>query len=279
MKIFRKIKELKAYLRPLQYSGKSIGFVPTMGYLHQGHLSLLETSVKENDITVISIFVNPTQFGPTEDLDSYPRDEKRDVALAEKVGADVAFIPTPEEMYHNALTTVKVANLTQGLCGLSRPTHFDGVTTVVTKLFNIVHPDQAYFGQKDAQQAIVISKMVKDLDMDVNINVCPIVREEDGLAMSSRNVYLTPQEREEATMLRKSLLNAKQQFEEGERNAQNIKNDIIEKINKNTSGEVDYVEILDKESLQSIEKIKGTTLIAMAVKFSKARLIDNIILE
>lgn len=279
MKIFRKIKELKAYLRPLQYSGKSIGFVPTMGYLHQGHLSLLETSVKENDITVISIFVNPTQFGPTEDLDSYPRDEKRDVALAEKVGADVAFIPTPEEMYRNALTTVKVANLTQGLCGLSRPTHFDGVTTVVTKLFNIVHPDQAYFGQKDAQQAIVISKMVKDLDMDVNINVCPIVREEDGLAMSSRNVYLTPQEREEATMLRKSLLNAKQQFEEGERNAQNIKNDIIEKINKNTSGEVDYVEILDKESLQSIEKIKGTTLIAMAVKFSKARLIDNIILE
>ncbi len=176
MKIFRKIKEIKEYLRPLQYGGKSIGFVPTMGYLHQGHLSLLEASVKENDITVLSIFVNPTQFAPTEDLDAYPRDEKRDLELAEKVGADIAFIPDVEEMYTNRLTTVSVAELTSGLCGRSRPTHFDGVTTVVTKLFNIVHPDRAYFGQKDAQQAIVLTKMVADLDMDVELKVCPIIR-------------------------------------------------------------------------------------------------------
>ncbi|PVX52016.1 pantothenate synthetase [Balneicella halophila] len=279
MKIFRKIKELKTHLRPLQYSGKQIGFVPTMGYLHRGHLSLIEASVKENDITVISIFVNPTQFGPNEDLASYPRDEKRDIELAEEVGAKVAFIPTPEEMYDNALTTVKVEHLTQQLCGLSRPTHFDGVTTVVTKLFNIVHPDQAYFGEKDAQQAIVIEKMVKDLDMDVTINVCPIVREEDGLAMSSRNVYLSEQERKEATMLRKSLLEAKEQIDGGERDALLIKRNIIDRINNNTSGEVDYVEILNKETLEPIERIEGKTLIAMAVKFSKARLIDNILIE
>lgn len=278
MKIFRTIKEIKAYLRPLQYEGKSIGFVPTMGYLHQGHLSLLEASVRENDLTVLSIFVNPTQFAPTEDLHSYPRDEKRDLELAGAVGATIAFIPSVEEMYQNRLTTVKVAELTKGLCGLSRPTHFDGVTTVVTKLFNIVHPDSAYFGQKDAQQAIVLSKMVKDLDMDVEIKICPIVREADGLAMSSRNVYLSPQEREEATMLRQSLLAAKQQFEEGELQASKIRRSIIEKIEK-TSGKVDYVEIMGADTLQPTEKIQGKTLVAMAVKFAKARLIDNIILE
>lgn len=278
MKIFRTIKEIKAYLRPLQYAGKSIGFVPTMGYLHQGHLSLLEASVKENDLTVLSIFVNPTQFAPTEDLDAYPRDEKRDLKLAENVGADVAFIPDVAEMYSNPLTTVSVAELTKRLCGKSRPTHFDGVTTVVAKLFNIVHPDRAYFGQKDAQQAIVLTKMVKDLDMDVAMKICPIVREQDGLAMSSRNVYLSATERQEATVLRKSLLEAQEKVREGKINAAEIQKAIENNV-QSTSGEVDYVEILDAEMLRPVEEIKGKTLIAMAVKFSKARLIDNIILE
>lgn len=278
MKIFRTIKEIKAYLRPLQYAGKSIGFVPTMGYLHQGHLSLLEASVKENDLTVLSIFVNPTQFAPTEDLDAYPRDEKRDLELAENVGADVAFIPDVAEMYSNPLTTVSVAELTKRLCGKSRPTHFDGVTTVVAKLFNIVHPDRAYFGQKDAQQAIVLTKMVKDLDMDVAMKICPIVREQDGLAMSSRNVYLSATERQEATVLRKSLLEAQEKVREGKINAAEIQKGIENNV-QSTSGEVDYVEILDAEMLRPVEEIKGKTLIAMAVKFSKARLIDNIILE
>lgn len=278
MKIFRTIKEIKAYLRPLQYAGKSIGFVPTMGYLHQGHLSLLEASVKENDLTVLSIFVNPTQFAPTEDLDAYPRDEKRDLELAENVGADVAFIPDVAEMYSNPLTTVSVAELTKRLCGKSRPTHFDGVTTVVAKLFNIVHPDRAYFGQKDAQQAIVLTKMVKDLDMDVAMKICPIVREQDGLAMSSRNVYLSATERQEATVLRKSLLEAQEKVREGTINAAEIQKAIEDNV-QSTSGEVDYVEILDAEMLRPVEEIKGKTLIAMAVKFSKARLIDNIILE
>lgn len=278
MKIFRTIKEIKAYLRPLQYAGKSIGFVPTMGYLHQGHLSLLEASVKENDLTVLSIFVNPTQFAPTEDLDAYPRDEKRDLELAENVGADVAFIPDVAEMYSNPLTTVSVAELTKRLCGKSRPTHFDGVTTVVAKLLNIVHPDRAYFGQKDAQQAIVLTKMVKDLDMDVAMKICPIVREQDGLAMSSRNVYLSATERQEATVLRKSLLEAQEKVREGTINAAEIQKAIEDNV-QSTSGKVDYVEILDAEMLRPVEEIKGKTLIAMAVKFSKARLIDNIILE
>ncbi len=278
MKIFRTIREIKNYLRPLQYGGKSIGFVPTMGYLHQGHLSLLEESVRENDVTVLSIFVNPTQFAPTEDLDAYPRDEKRDLELAKKVGADIAFIPSVEEMYQNRLTTVSVAELTSGLCGRSRPTHFDGVTTVVTKLFNIVHPDRAYFGQKDAQQAIVLSKMVEDLDMDVELKVCPIVREADGLAMSSRNVYLNEKERQEATTLRKSLLEAKELYKNGEKSSKILKDLVINNIKK-TSGVVDYVEIIDFKTLQTVEKIQGKTLIALAVKFTNARLIDNIILE
>ncbi len=278
MKIFRTIREIKNYLRPLQYGGKSIGFVPTMGYLHQGHLSLLEASVRENDVTVLSIFVNPTQFAPTEDLDAYPRDEKRDLELAKKVGADIAFIPSVEEMYQNRLTTVSVAELTSGLCGRSRPTHFDGVTTVVTKLFNIVHPNRAYFGQKDAQQSIVLSKMVEDLNMDVDLKVCPIVREADGLAMSSRNVYLSKKERQEATILRQSLLEAQKQFQEGVRDTKILRDTIITKINT-TSGVVDYVEITDFETLQAVEKIEGKVFIAVAVKFQKARLIDNIILE
>lgn len=275
MKIFRTITEVKNYLRPLQKAGKSIGLSPTMGYLHQGHLSLVEASVKDNDISVISIFVNPTQFGANEDLDDYPRDEVRDFALAEKAGADVIFIPSVEEMYQNAVTTVHVSELTKGLCAISRPTHFNGVTTVVTKLFNIVRPDRAYFGQKDAQQGIVITKMAKDLDMDVEVIICPIVREEDGLAMSSRNVYLTHSERPEATMLRKSLLSAKEKFEKGETNTQNLRNHIINMINQ-TSGKVDYVEVVDVATLQPIEVIKKEALIAMAVQFTKSRLLDNI---
>lgn len=278
MKIFRTISEIKSYLRPLKYSGKSIGFVPTMGYLHKGHLSLIRNSVNGNDITILSIFVNPTQFGPNEDFEKYPRNEKLDLELAQNAGAKVAFIPTVDEMYQNRLTTVNVAELTENLCGTSRPTHFSGVTTVVTKLFNIIAPTYAYFGQKDAQQAIVLTKMAQDLNMDVEIKICPIVREPDGLAMSSRNVYLSEKERKEATILQESLKEAKKQIGKGEKNTETLKKLIGNRI-QTTSGEIDYIEIVDFETLKSTNMIKGKTLIALAVKFSKCRLIDNIIID
>lgn len=278
MKIFRTISEIKAYLRPLQYSGKSIGFIPTMGFLHEGHLSLIRKATSENELTVFSIFVNPTQFGPNEDFEKYPRNETLDLELAEQAGADIAFIPTVDEMYQNPLTTVSVNQLTETLCGASRPTHFSGVTTVVTKLFNIISPNRAYFGQKDAQQAIVLTKMAQDLNMDVVLRICPIVREVDGLAMSSRNVYLSKQERTEATVLQKSLQIAKKKIKEGETNTTILIDSITKQIHT-TSGKVDYVQIVDFETLQPTTNIKGKTLIAIAVKFNKCRLIDNIIIE
>lgn len=280
MQIFNHIAEIKTYLRKEQKNGKIIGFVPTMGYLHEGHLSLIRRAANENDMAVVSIFVNPTQFGPAEDFERYPRDLQRDVNLAQQAGANVIFAPDVAEMYPQGYKTyVEVQEITNTLCGASRPGHFRGVTTIVTKLFNIVRPDRAYFGQKDAQQAIVIQQMTKDLDMDVEIMVCPIVREKDGLAMSSRNVYLNPQEREQAVVLSESLALAKKLIIQGERDAFKIKAAIVDKITQKPLAKIDYVSIVDAQTLKDIHHITNRVLIALAVKFGSTRLIDNIIVE
>ncbi len=280
MEIFSKIDDLKKKLREEREKGRSIGFVPTMGYLHEGHLSLVRQSVRDNDVTVVSIFVNPIQFGPGEDFNRYPRDIERDKKLLEKEGVNYLFFPTNEEMYPSDFKTfVEVAELGKKLCGKSRPGHFRGVTTVVLKLFNIVQPDKAYFGQKDAQQAIIIKKMVKDLNLDLDIVVMPIVREEDGLAMSSRNVYLNDDERKNATVLYRSLKEAENMIKMGERNAEKIVNRMREVIMSYPKAVIDYIEIVDTEELNPVNPIKGKVLIALAVYIGKARLIDNIILE
>ena len=276
---FKDIKLIKEYLRPLQRT-KTIGFVPTMGYLHEGHLSLLRKARQENDIVVLSIFLNPTQFAPNEDLDKYPKDLDRDLELAESVGTDIVFFPSETVMYPEGYKTyVEVNDITKVLCGESRPTHFKGVTTVVTKLFNIVNPNKAYFGQKDAQQCLVIKQMVKDLNMDVDIVVCPIIREQDGLAMSSRNTYLNTEERTQALVLNESLQYAKQLIAKGERNALLLKDTIKEIINKKPLANIDYIEIVDTNSLNNVSEIQGEILIALAVRFGATRLIDNIIVE
>jgi len=280
METFSKIDDLKKKLKEERKKGKRIGFVPTMGYLHEGHLSLVRQSVKDNDLTVLSIFVNPIQFGPGEDFERYPRDIERDKRLLEKEGVDYLFFPTNEEIYPSGFKTfVEVAELGKKLCGKSRPGHFRGVTTVVLKLFNIVQPDKAYFGQKDAQQAIIIKKMVKDLNLDVEIVVMPIVREEDGLAMSSRNVYLNEEERKNATVLYKSLKEAERMIKEGERDAEKVINRMREIVMSYPKALIDYIEIVDTEELNPVNPIKGKVLIALAVYIGKARLIDNTILE
>lgn len=259
----------------------NIGLVPTMGYLHEGHLSLIKRAKKENDLVVVSIFVNPIQFAPNEDLESYPRDIDRDYKLSLESGADIIFNPQVDEMYGEENSTfVEVeGDITKKLCGASRPTHFKGVTTVVAKLFNIVNPTNAYFGQKDAQQVAVIEKMVRDLNFDVNIVPCELIREKDGLALSSRNIYLSKEERTQALILSKSLVKAKELFLDGERKAQNLKEFIISNIKTKELAEIDYVEILDAKTLENIDMIDRKTLIALAVKFGKTRLIDNIYLE
>lgn len=275
-----KVKEIKKFLRDKQKEGKTIGFVPTMGYLHEGHLSLMKESVKENDITVVSIFVNPTQFGANEDLDSYPRDLERDLKLAKEMNVSVVFTPEAGELYPSYYQTyVNVNELTKSLCGASRPGHFQGVTTIVTKLFNIVYPNRAYFGQKDAQQVIVIKRMVEDLNMDVQVVTCPIVREDDGLAKSSRNTYLSQEERKQAVIISKSLREAKELIIKGERDTGTIKNYIINSINKMPLASIDYVSVVDTNSLEEVTRIEDEVLIALAVKIGKTRLIDNIQLE
>ena len=266
-------------LRKLELEGNKIGLVPTMGYLHEGHMSLIDYSKKENDITVLSIFVNPTQFGENEDLDNYPRDEERDLELAKSNGVDFVFIPNVEEMYKNRKTTVHVSDLTNVLCGKSRPTHFDGVTTIVLKLFNIVRPHKAYFGQKDAQQVIVIEKMVNDLDMDTKIIVCPIVREEDGLAMSSRNVYLSSLQRKDALSLNRALSLVKEKFKAGEKNSITLKSLVRKEIESIESATIDYISLVDFENLEEIKIIDKKAIVLLAVFVGKTRLIDNIILE
>lgn len=278
MRIVEKIADLRTIIRAQKREDKTIGFVPTMGYLHEGHLSLVETSLRHNDFTVVSIFVNPTQFGPNEDFDRYPRDVEGDLKKAESAGVDVVFIPAKEEMYPDGyMTYVNVEKMTDSLCGKSRPGHFRGVTTVVNKLFNIVEPDRAYFGQKDAQQALVIRKMVQDLNLDVEIVICPIVREDDGLAMSSRNVYLSDEDRKSAVVLYKSLLEAKEMMENGERDKEKIIGHIKNLIESKPNARIDYVEMVKADTLEDVNVPEGEILIALAVKFGQTRLIDNMI--
>lgn len=279
--IISTIDELRAYLQPFRESGRSIGLVPTMGFLHEGHLSLIRKAKTENDVVVVSVFVNPTQFAPNEDFASYPRDIARDKELAVSAGADIIFHPSVEEMYPGGSSTfVEVeGDITKTLCGASRPSHFKGVTTVVSMLFNIAQPHKAYFGQKDAQQAAVLIKMTQDLHMNIELIVCPIVREKDGLAMSSRNTYLSNEERKQAVILNQALLKGKDAFANGEHQAAVLSSLIRTKINESTLAVIDYVSIYAYPSLEPIDTIESKAIIAVAVKFGKTRLIDNIILE
>ncbi len=279
--IIETINELRNYLEEHRKTGKTIGFVPTMGFLHEGHLSLIRAAKAENDVVVVSDFVNPTQFAPNEDFESYPRNIEQDEKMAMEAGADVIFFPSVVEMYPNGSSTfVEVeGETTKILCGKSRPSHFKGVTTVVNILFNIVQPNKAYFGQKDAQQVAVLIKMVRDLHQNLEIVVCPIVREKDGLAMSSRNTYLDTQQRKDATILHQSLQEAELHFKNGENNVGNLTQFIRKKLSEKSSADIDYIEIYDFPSLTKIEKIDHKALAAIAVRFGKTRLIDNIILE
>lgn len=280
MRVIGTITELKDIIIVMKKEGRTIGFVPTMGYLHEGHISLVNMSRQDNDITIISIFVNPSQFGPNEDFEKYPRDIEGDTKKAGEAGADILFIPSAKEMYPEKYNTyVEVYGITDKLCGRSRPGHFKGVCTIVLKLLNIVEPDNAYFGQKDAQQVAVVKRMVKDLNSTVRIVVCPIIREEDGLAMSSRNVYLSQEERKAAQILSRSLYNALEMVNGGERNAEKITNYIIARISSEKLACIDYAEVLDAETLDFKETLEGTVLMAVAVKFGNTRLIDNVITE
>ncbi|MCI8771211.1 MAG: pantoate--beta-alanine ligase [Lachnospiraceae bacterium] len=278
MKIVETIQEVREQVKEWRKQGLSVGLVPTMGYLHEGHKSLIDCAVSENDKVVVSVFVNPMQFGPKEDLASYPRDLDRDAALCENAGADLIFHPEPEEMYHEDFSSfVDMNTLTGGLCGKTRPTHFRGVCTVVSKLFHIVTPDKAYFGQKDAQQLAVIRHMVSDLNFGLEIVGCPIVREEDGLAKSSRNTYLNEDERKAALILSKSLGKGKALLEAGETDAAKLKAVIENTLATEPLASVDYVEVVDWDSLKPIEIVNGSVLVAIAVYIGKTRLIDNII--
>jgi pantoate--beta-alanine ligase len=258
----------------------TLGFVPTMGYLHAGHISLARRARAECDSVVASIFVNPTQFGPDEDLAKYPRDLPRDLAQLEAAGVALVWTPTPEEMYQPGFQTwVTVEALTRPLEGAARPTHFRGVTTIVTKLFNAVRPDKAYFGQKDAQQAAVIRQMVKDLNFPIEIVVCPIVREPDGLAMSSRNVYLNPQERQAATVLFRSLKAARSAYDSGERAAEKLCSLVRRMVAAESLARLQYVSCADYDTLEELETVRRKALLSLAVYFGKTRLIDNFVLE
>ncbi len=276
MKILSKVTEVREQVKTWKKDGLSVGFVPTMGYLHEGHESLIKRAVKENDRVVVSIFVNPTQFGPNEDLEKYPRDFENDSKLCEGAGASLIFHPDVEDMYfQDACTSVIIKGLTDGLCGKSRPTHFGGVCTVVSKLFNIIPANRAYFGEKDAQQLAIIRRMVRDMNIDIEVVGCPIVREDDGLAKSSRNIYLSKEERQGALILSKSLKLAKNAIEAGGRNANDIKGIIIGNIEGEPLAKIDYVEIVDSDTLEEIGQIERDILIAMAVYIGKTRLIDN----
>lgn len=278
MKIIKTIEELRPIIKGWKREGLTVGLVPTMGYLHDGHKSLIVKAVEENDRVVVSDFVNPTQFGANEDLSSYPRDIERDAALCEGAGADIIFHPEPEEMYFpDKCTFVDMDKLTKGLCGKTRPVHFSGVCTVVSKLFNIVTPDRAYFGQKDAQQLAVIKRMVRDLNFDITIVGCPIVREADGLALSSRNTYLNKEERQAALILNKSLTLGKEMIEAGEKNAAKVREAIIKNMETEPLAKVDYVEIVDPENLEPVDTIDAPVLVATAVYIGKTRLIDNVV--
>ena len=280
MQIVEKIKEVRHQVKEWKKQGLTIGFVPTMGYLHEGHGSLIKRAKEECDRVVVSIFVNPMQFGVNEDLDSYPRDLEADAKLCESIGVDLIFHPEVEEMYTEGFCSfVDMNGLTKELCGKSRPVHFRGVCTVVNKLFNIVTPDKAFFGQKDAQQLAVIRRMVKDLSMDIEIVGCPIIREEDGLAKSSRNTYLNEEERRAALILSKSIFLGKQMAEEGVTDAQEIIDAMTETISEEPLARIDYVEIVNMDTIEKIRRLEGTVLVAIAVYIGKTRLIDNFIVE
>ncbi len=276
MKVVKTIQEVRDAVKEWKSQGLSVGFVPTMGYLHEGHESLINEAVRNNDRVVVSIFVNPMQFGPTEDLDKYPRDLERDSKLCERAGANIIFHPEKEEMYFEDFCSyVDINGLSKELCGKSRPIHFRGVCTVVTKLFNIVNPDRAYFGEKDAQQLAIIRRFVRDLNIDVEIIGCPIIREEDGLAKSSRNTYLSKEERQAALILSQSLNLAKDAIASGERDSKVIINLISKNIEKEPLAKIDYVEVVDSLSIEPVEKIEKSVLVAIAVYIGKTRLIDN----
>jgi pantoate--beta-alanine ligase len=274
------IQSVRALVNAARKEGKTIGLVPTMGALHSGHLSLVEAANKQTDFVVVSIFVNPSQFGPGEDFENYPRDLKADAQACEKAGVDVIFAPTVRQMYpRENLTWVNVEKLTEPLCGRSRPGHFRGVTTVCAKLFNIVTPDIAFFGQKDAQQAIVIKRMVADLNMPLEIVVRSTVREQSGLAVSSRNQYLTEAEKKDATILYEALQKCRKMIEQGVTESRTLITEMRHMIEKVPSARVDYVSIVDAETLQDIAQIKGKILVALAVHIGSARLIDNILVD
>ena len=277
MKIIETIAEMRWLRRQL---AEPLGFVPTMGYLHEGHLSLVRYARKENATVAASIFVNPTQFGPREDFKTYPHDTQRDLSLLEKERTDIVFMPTAEEMYPpQSDSWVVVENLAEGLEGASRPGHFRGVTTVVAKLFNIVQPDRAYFGQKDAQQAAVIKKMAVDLNMNLEVVTLPTVREPDGLAMSSRNTYLNAEQRQAATVLYKALTLAQQLYKGGERDAGKLRQQMIKLIQQEPLTEIDYISIASNETLAELDTVSPPALVSMAVKIGSTRLIDNVVLE
>jgi pantoate--beta-alanine ligase len=279
MKVVRSKAAMQRLAGRLRCAGR-VGFVPTMGFLHEGHLSLVRTARKRSDAVVVSVFVNPIQFGPGEDLEAYPRDFSRDRRLLRQEGVDVLFCPDAKAMYPDGFaTSVQVERLTTGLCGGTRPGHFSGVTTVVAKLFNIVRPNVAVFGQKDAQQALVIRRMARELDFDTRIVIAPTVREPDGLAMSSRNSYLTPEQRSQAPVLYRSLRLARRLVRDGERDASKIKLAVRRMIRRESGSRIDYVEMVDCGELQPVRRIKGRVLVAVAVYLGRARLIDNIILR
>ena len=280
MKIVTKIIDVKKELKEVRSQGKTIGFVPTMGFLHEGHLSLVRESLQSTDVTVVSIFINPAQFGPKEDFKEYPRDLERDSELLEKEGVDYLFVPDKKEIYPEGYETyIEVLNLQDKLCGRSRPGHFRGVNTVVLKLFNIICPDISFFGQKDAQQAVILKRMVQDLDLDVRIEVLPIIREKDGLALSSRNACLGQEERKAALVLSKSLKEAQSMIEKGERDSVEIVNRMREMINNEPLVKIDYIEIVDMVKLNPIARMEKEVLVALAAYIGRGRLIDNTILR
>ena len=279
MQVTTTINETKELIKKWKKDGKSIGLVPTMGFLHEGHASLIQKCREENDIVVVSDFVNPTQFGPNEDLEAYPRDFERDSQLCERIGADLIFCPSPEEMYHDPHAFVSIDLLSETLCGKTRPIHFKGVCTVVSKLFNIVTPDRAYFGQKDAQQLAIIKRMVADLNMNVKVYGCPIVREEDGLAKSSRNSYLSAEERKAALCLSRSIFAAQDLIEGGERNADIVRTAVREIIEAEPLAQIDYIEVVDLGNMQPVDSLGESGLVAIAVYIGKTRLIDNYLFD
>jgi pantoate--beta-alanine ligase len=280
MQVAKTIAEIGAGVAQARKVGKTVGFVPTMGALHDGHVSLVEAAARRCDYVVVSIFVNPAQFGPAEDLSKYPRPFEKDLAICEKRAVDAVFAPQAQEMYpRENLTWVNVEKLTDRLCGEFRPGHFRGVATVCAKLFNIVCPDVAFFGQKDAQQALVIRRMVADLNMPLEIVVCPTVREPDGLAMSSRNQYLSPQERRDATRLYQSLEQCRALIEAGQRSAEVIREQMCEVLRQMPATTIEYVSISDAETLEELNQVRGRVLVAVAVRMKSARLIDNILVD